>query len=271
VRAEAVPGAITLWEPGTESDELLRRLDGGGLVLALPPGPVWHLPLYELALHAARRDIAVTVVTAEARPLDLFGSAAADAVAQVLARAGIEVRTHTVAHSFEDGGVRYTTVPIDGAGPPQAGRDGAGSLPASAVLAAPVLRGPRIPGLPADAGGFVPVDSLRAVVGCPGVYAAGDVTIGAVKQGGLAAQQADVAAAAIAVAAGAPVRPMSYRPVLRGLLLTGGEPLYLRSDPADGSRASHQALWWPPVKFAGRHLASFLVSGGLFQEPLVDR
>jgi hypothetical protein len=59
--------------------------------------------------------------------------------------------------------------------------------------------------------------------------------------------------------------------VLRGLLLTGGDPLYLRHDAHRGSVASHQALWWPPVKFAGHHLASFVVSGGTTHEPLVDR
>jgi sulfide:quinone oxidoreductase len=45
-----------------------------------------------------------------------------------------------------------------------------------------------------------------------------------VKQGGLAAQQADVAAASIAAAAGEPVTVPPYRPALHGLLVTADEP-----------------------------------------------
>jgi hypothetical protein len=78
-------------------------------------------------------------------------------------------------------------------------------------------------------------------------------------------------AAAIAAAAGAPVAGAPYAPVRRGLLLTGADPLYLRRDADGTSHASNQALWWPPVKFAGHHLASFLVSAGRSVEPLIDR
>ena len=42
------------------------------------------------------------------------------------------------------------------------------------------------------------------------------------KQGGIAAQQASAAAESIAVDAGADLDPQPFRPVLRGLLLTGG-------------------------------------------------
>ena len=62
---------------------------------------------------------------------------------------------------------------------------------------------------------------------------------------------------------------------LRAVLLTGGEPLYLRAELVQGrprnSVASREPLWWPPVKLAAHHLASFLVSGGESHEPLVDR
>ena len=51
--------------------------------------------------------------------------------------------------------------------------------------------------------------------------------------------------------AGAPVAPRPYRPVLRGLLLTGGEVRYLRHDPGGASEASDELLWWPPAKIAG--------------------
>ena len=53
------------------------------------------------------------------------------------------------------------------------------------------------------------------------------------RQGGLAAQQADVAAADIAAqVAGCDVEVHPYLPRLQGMLLTGAEPLYLRARPA---------------------------------------
>src|SRR6185295_2868510 len=98
-----------------------------------------------------------------------------------------------------------------------------------------------------------------------GVLAAGDATTFPVKQGGLATQQADAAAATIAHELGALVEPRPFVPVLRGLLLTGGAPLYLRAEldatgvpRAAGTRTrrlagevSSRALWWPPGKIAG--------------------
>jgi sulfide:quinone oxidoreductase len=67
------------------------------------------------------------------------------------------------------------------------------------------------------------------------VFAAGDVTAFPVKQGGLAAQQAEAAAATIAAATGADVQPRPFRPVLRGLVLTGGSPQYLRAELTGGT------------------------------------
>jgi sulfide:quinone oxidoreductase len=93
------------------------------------------------------------------------------------------------------------------------------------------------------------------------VYAAGDATQFRPKQGGLAAQQADAVAAAIATDLGADTEPMPFRPVLRGLLLTGLTPRYLRSDPASGSSlVDTEPLWWPPAKIVGRYLAPFLAT-----------
>jgi hypothetical protein len=87
-------------------------------------------------------------------------------------------------------------------------------------------------------------------------------------------------AEAIAALAGAVITPRPFRPVLRGLLLTGGAPLYLRAEPQrlareatvaieapaahrpsrDASAAAGQALWWPPAKIAGRYLAPYLAT-----------
>ena len=66
------------------------------------------------------------------------------------------------------------------------------------VVALPHLRGPELPGLPEESGGFVPVDAYGRVRGVDRVWAVGDMTTRPLRQGGLAAQQADVAAADIA-------------------------------------------------------------------------
>ncbi len=50
--------------------------------------------------------------------------------------------------------------------------------------------------------------------------------------------------------------------MLRGLLLTGETPEFLRAELAGGHGdaflASTQPLWWPPGKVAGRYLAPYL-------------
>ena len=68
------------------------------------------------------------------------------------------------------------------------------------------------------------------------VYAAGDAANLPLKHGGLGAHQADVAAAGIAAMAGADVTPEPLRPVVRAVLHTGGEPLYITARIADGTR-----------------------------------
>ena len=94
------------------------------------------------------------------------------------------------------------------------------------------------------------------------VYAAGDATAFPIKQGGIAAQQAVAAAQAIAADAGADVTPEPFEPVLRGLLVTGGEERYMRSELGGGagqtSSVTEQALWWPPGKLAAHYLTPYL-------------
>jgi sulfide:quinone oxidoreductase len=156
-------------------------------IFTVPAAATWTLPVYELALLAAH-DRAhggpqLMVVAPEPRPLDLFGPVASDAVARLLHRAGVEF----VGDSQPDSVLGDALLLRDGR-----------LIGADAVIALPRLRGRRISGLPADAEGFIPTDEHARVVGVPDVYAAGDITVGAVKQGGLATQQADAAAEAIA-------------------------------------------------------------------------
>jgi sulfide:quinone oxidoreductase len=138
-------------------------------------------------------------------------------------------------------------------------------VPIDAVIAQPTLRGPEIEGLPHDGDGFLPIDEHARVRDLEHVYAAGDAVVSPIKQGGLAAQQADAAAAQIAAELGADVEPRALDPVLRGLLLTGAAgsmPRFLRTHlgvrelGVDG--VSSDPLWWPPAKIAALHLAPYL-------------
>ena len=139
---------------------------------------------------------------------------------QLLEERGIAVRTGSCPVELVDGELRLV---------PE------GTIAADRVVALPRLRGPRIDGLPQTVEGFLPVDAHGQVHGLADVFAAGDITSFPVKQGGIAAQQADAAAEMIAANAGADLTPQPFRPVLRGLLLTGRQPRYLRHEITGGA------------------------------------
>jgi sulfide:quinone oxidoreductase len=251
-----LPGAIPFGgaDDAPEFTALLARLEDGSVSrvgFTMPPPATWALPLYELALltagRIAERAIAAAellVVTPEVEPLALFGRATSGMLRGMLADRGIVLRAGATADAFQGGRLRLS--------------HGA-SVELDAVVALSRLSGPRLPGLPADAEGFIRVDEYCRVDGAARLYAAGDGTAFEIKQGGLAAQQADVAAEAIAVDLGAPVRARPFVPMLRAMLLTGVAPMYLRSMPGDESgERSPNPLWWPPSKIAARHLGSYL-------------
>src|SRR6478672_2248594 len=56
--------------------------------------------------------------------------------------------------------------------------------------------------------------------------------------------------------------PRPFRPVLRGRLLTGSAPQFMRHDltaRGGGEDASDERpLWWPATKIAGKYLAAYL-------------
>ena len=135
-------------------------------------------------------------------------------------------------------------------------------IQADRIVALPVIRGRRVKGLPADSDGFIPIDSFARVGGAADVYAAGDGANFPVKQGGIACQQADVAAEHIARSVGVPVDVRSFRPVLRGQLLTGTKPHFMRQDLSVRNGGEDQStdhiLWWPPTKIAGKYLAPYV-------------
>ncbi len=264
---DAVPGASTFRGPadGKRIGSILEDVDHGDVaqvVFAVPWGATWPLPAYELAIMTARRAAAldagthVSVVTPEAEPLEIFGRAASEAVADLLAEVGIDFLGGVYPVELADGRLVLSE----------------GSLAADRVVALPRLRGGRIDGIAQTSDGFIPVDDHCQALGAGEVFAAGDITSFPVKQGGIAAQQAVVAAEAIAVLAGATLVPHPFRPVLRGLLLTGGEPRYLRRDLSPGGEsewASTAPIWWPPTKIVGRRLTSFL--GSVAGEPAPEQ
>ena len=291
VACDPLPGALTFRGRAEVPPlrELLEALVGGSarsVAITLPSERMWTLPAYELALMTAAHlrehgsPATVWLITPEEEPLALFGPAAAQAIGPMLQTRGIRVRTSSRPAMVERGKLVLM---------------GGGEVYVDAVVTLPQLEGPSIPGLPCDRHGFIPIDEHARVLGLEDVYAAGDTTSFPLKQGGLAAQQADAAAEAIAAELDLPIDPTPFRPVLRGLLMTGGAPVYLRAEPhrlprdssvaidalsshrrmsRDASAAAGQPLWWPPAKIAGRFLGPFLATArpnALHTQPLADR
>jgi sulfide:quinone oxidoreductase len=239
---------------------LLHRLREGRvnrLAFVKPVGPSWPLPLYDLALLTAadcaahgRADVELTLVTPEEEPLGIFGSPASAAIRGLLEESGIVLHTGSYGVPGPPGWLDVSP--------------GERRMPVECIVTLPRLLGPRLRGVPSGHDGFLHTDAHGRLAGLDGVFAAGDATTFPIKQGGLAAQQADAVAEAIAAAVGANVDPQPFRPVLRGVLLTGGPARFLRADisggAGDDSIIAGDALWWPPNKLSGRYLAPYLSS-----------
>jgi sulfide:quinone oxidoreductase len=210
------PDAITfgLEGSGQAIEDMLDRLRSGeasSVAFVAPSTTGWLLPLYELALMTAREvvrsnveGVQLRILSAEDRPLALFGDQGSRSVDRLLAAAGIEFVS-----------------PIDVA---------LQSVPADCVVTLPLLGGSELAGVPTTSPDrFIPVDEFGRVTGIADVYAA------------------------------------AFRPVLRGMLFTGEDPLFMRSGATGaGSRTggAWYPLWWPPTKIAGRYLAPYLSERG---------
>ncbi len=257
---EWLPGAVHFTGPDDVARlrAVVERLGAGAVsdvVFTTPDPASWTLPLYELALLTAayvgenvRGELTLTIATPEAEPLELFGPSASEHVRDLCATRGIALRTGARPLSFQEGELEL---------------EGGEHITADDVLALPAVRGEPIEGIPHDEQGFIPVDQHCAVTGLEDVFAAGDGIAYPVKQGGLAAQQADAAAEAIAARLGAAIEPQPFSARLHGQLLTGLGPTYMTAG-ADARHAdahaelSASALWWPPSKIAARFLAPYL-------------
>ena len=216
---------------------MLREIDSEAVrrvVFAVPTGPSWALPVYELALLLATRarerhqDTEVTLVTPEQTPLAVFGAEPSRLVQGVLAERGVSFVGDSVPDHVRD----------DGSLVLRSGK----TIHADRVVAAPRLHGRSVRRLPSDRAGFVPTDALGRVHGLEHVYAAGDVTTFPLKQGGIAAQQADGIAQSILISAGAPVTKRRIPRVLQARLIGGDQHLFLRAELDELGRATSATL-----------------------------
>lgn len=216
VGAEAMPAverAVT-WDDRADSEllgGLMQDIEQGysrSVAVLIPPGPGWPLRGYELALlialdaAAMGAELKTVLVTPQPSPLTLLGSRAVETVSAELDRAGVTVVA--AEHAQVEAG-RPPAVVLH----PSQER-----VEVERVLALPILRGRRIPGIPADGDGFVETDARCRVRGVEAVWAVGDCTALPLKSGGFAVDQADVAAHDIVALAGAPVEPTSFEPDL---------------------------------------------------------
>ncbi len=250
--------------------ELLAGLEGGSiehLAFVVPGSVHWSLPLLELTLLTSHwlgergvDDVKLSYVTHESSPLQVFGERISDHVAGLLARGGVELVADLTVSGIDDARIL--------------GGDGRPALEADEIVTLPALRVAEIPGIAQGRHGFISCDAEMRVDGVANVWVAGDASWFPIKQGGIAAQQAEVAAGWIAAAAGADVLPEPFCPVLRAALLTGGEPQFMRREVGVGGDDASTALaasplWWPPGKVAGPRLAPYLARewGGPMSDP----
>lgn len=226
----------------------------GSVAVLVPPGNGWTLPAYELAMLLADKgpDAAITLLTPEPSALSAFGPHAGSVIEWLLAERRVRLRTNVFAESAGHGCLRLMP--------------GDERFAADRIVALPSALGPAVEGLPADDAGFIPVDQTQRVRATDGLYAIGDCTAFPIKQGGLAAQQADVAAAEIARALGADVAPQRFRPVMRGKLVAGPGAVFLRNPVLGGNGEGEirdDELWRPPAKTWGNYLPQWLASAGI--------
>ena len=260
-RRRARPGSLTLGDPADlpALRQVIRDLESGALRAAafiVPAKRAWALPVYEFAFLAAARSeragaqVELTIVTPERAPLEIFGGQASRGIRELLRQRGVAFRGSTLPFAVEQGALLTTP-----------GRP----VPADTVVGAPERTAATLAGLPTERRGFVPTDEFGRVDGRDDLYVVGEASAEHLGHGGIAAQQADAAASAIAASIDPALAPRPFRPVLRAALLTGGAPLYLRADLESQHRTelATRPLWWPPVKITGRHLGPALDAHGI--------
>ena len=262
----ALPGAIT-FRGGRDAAAVRAALDDmqpgdrGTIAFAVPFGAFWTLPLYELAILSAARlrergvRAQVVMTSPEAAPLEAFGTDASAAVADLLDARGIEFVDCARAIAADAGAVEL---------------DDGRRIEARAVITLPDLVGRRVPGPAAGCRGLHRGGRPRsragrrrrlrrgrrhhlpAQAGRPGHAAGRCRRRGDARRTGRAHRAAPVRACP----QGRPLHRSASRPT--------------SAPPPDGRGAAPRAyaMWWPPSKIAGRHLAPYLaIRGGAPRAP----
>lgn len=250
---KSLDGALTVSgkDALTGLSRLISEIDSDAIhsvAFTLPAGASWELPAFELALLAkargrrrVNRDLHVSVITSELRPVQPFGQAAGDAVSAKLRDADIALYTNERAISFGDG----TIVTVAGT-----------EIAADRAVSIPQLSGRPIDGLPHNQDGFLPVDEHCAVIGIKDVWAAGDITDFKVKLGAVAAQQADAVLEALAVRFGSQETARIFEPQLHAILFSDTGETFLRSAAAgEPAEVSAKPLWEHSEKIFSRFLS----------------
>jgi sulfide:quinone oxidoreductase len=188
----------------------------------------------ERAYSMGIRDLELSLVTPEPRPLSVFGTAVGDVVSERLAAAGVTVYCEALAKVL---GKQHLLIQPQGL-----------ELHPDRMLAMPRVAGRSVPGLPGGGShGFLPIDKHCCVPRTGGrVFAAGDIANYPIKHGGLGSQMADAAASAIAALAGVVAKPSVFNPVIRGKLLTGREPIYMSAHPVGAESFASEVFEEPP-------------------------
>lgn len=226
---------VTFGDPGSleKLKDIVGEIETGAVrnvLFSAPPGPTWHLPLYEFALmcadraeHQSGQQIVISIATPESAPLDVFGAENSASVSQMCAELGVVVYTDVTLETYDG-----TTAQLS---------DGS-RYPIDRVFAMPRVTGRAPEGVPTNDAGFVHVDDNELVQGTSNAYAVGDVTDFRVKQGGLASAQADAAISAIETALGTREVAEPFGREIEALLLTADRRLAMRARIGDESSQS---------------------------------
>jgi len=171
------------------------RRPGRKLAFVKPAGVSWPVPLYDLALLTAAQcaarqlsEVELSLITPEEEPLGMFGKTASAGVRRLLEESGVALHASSYGAPGHDGWLDITP--------------GHRRIQIDRIVTQPRLVGPRLRGIPCDHDGFIRTDANGRLADLDGVFAAGDATTFPVKHGGLAAQQADAVAEAIAASVG---------------------------------------------------------------------
>jgi len=158
----ALEGAVTVDDRnlGGALRGLVQDVEEGYVqeIAFVAPAPAgWPLPLYELALMTAHRafdmnvDVDISVVSAEAAPLAMFGSGISDALALLLSDAGIAF------HGSARAELAHGELTLSPSGK---------RMRPGRVVALPYLEGPLLRGIQTDAHGFIPVSERGRCPAC---------------------------------------------------------------------------------------------------------